>query len=107
MRGVPVSIMMEDSGKLNLLMRRYFMHLASLMHPLSSCLENRGMVADAGGGSRGLRRDGAWVADESDSVADGAADGSGARWQLQRDAAVGAVDQHVAVHDYLPTERGL
>lgn len=59
------------------------------------------------GGSRGLRRDGAWVADESDSVADGAADGSGARWQLQRDAAVGAVDQHVAVHDYLPTERGL
>ncbi|ESW12741.1 hypothetical protein PHAVU_008G138400 [Phaseolus vulgaris] len=41
MRGVPVSIMMEDSGKLNLLMRRYFMHLASLMHPLSSCLENR------------------------------------------------------------------
>jgi len=57
-------------------------------------------------GSRGLRRDGAWVGDESDCVADGAADGSGARWQLQRDAAVGTVDQHVAVHDYTAnTER--
>lgn len=33
-------------------------------------------------GRRGLRRDGAWVGDESDSVAEGAADGSCARWQL-------------------------
>lgn len=30
---------MEGSGNLNLLMRRYFMHLASLMHPLSSWRE--------------------------------------------------------------------
>lgn len=45
-----------------------------------------------------LRREGAWVSDESDSVAEGAADGSGARWKLERRAAVGAVDEHVAVH---------
>ena len=50
------------------------------------------------GGGRWLRREGAWIADESDSAAEGAADGSRARWQLQRGAAVGAVDQHVAVH---------
>jgi hypothetical protein len=36
---VPVSMRMESCGNWNLLMRRYFMHLASLMHPLSSCRE--------------------------------------------------------------------
>lgn len=40
----------------------------------------------------------AWVGDGSDSLAEGAADGSGAGWQLQRRSAVGAVDEHVAVH---------
>lgn len=35
---LPVSMMMEDSGNLNLSTSRYFMHLASLMHPLSSFL---------------------------------------------------------------------
>lgn len=53
------------------------------------------------GGSRGLRREGAWVADEGDGVAEGAADGSRAKWQLQRGAAVGAVHQHVAVHRWV------
>lgn len=50
------------------------------------------------GGRRGLVREGAWVADQSNSVAEGAADGSGARRDLQSGAAVGAVYQHVAVH---------
>lgn len=36
---VPVSMRIESCGNWNLLMRRYFMHLASLMHPLSSCRE--------------------------------------------------------------------
>lgn len=34
---IPVSMRMEASGKLNLLTSKYFIHLASLMHPLSSC----------------------------------------------------------------------
>lgn len=38
---IPVSMMMDDSGKWNRLMRRYLMHLASLMQPLSSCREYR------------------------------------------------------------------
>lgn len=50
------------------------------------------------GGRGGLWREGAWVSDEGDSVAEGAADGSGARWHLQRRSAVGAVHQQVAVH---------
>lgn len=58
----------------------------------------RGRGRRVGGG--GLGREGAWVSDVSDSVAEGAADGSGARWQLERGAAVGTVHQHVAVHDY-------
>ena len=33
-----MSIRTEDSGNLNLLINKYFMHLASLMHPLSSRL---------------------------------------------------------------------
>lgn len=53
------------------------------------------------GGGRWLRREGAWIADESDSAAEGAADGSRAKWQLQRGAAVGAVHQHVAVHRWV------
>jgi len=36
---IPVSMTMQSSGNWNLLMRRYRMHLASLMQPLSSCLE--------------------------------------------------------------------
>lgn len=32
--------MIEASGNLNLLINRYFIHLASLIHPFSSCLEN-------------------------------------------------------------------
>lgn len=35
-----VSMMMEESGNLNRFTRRYFIHLASLMQPLSSCREN-------------------------------------------------------------------
>lgn len=34
---LPVSMRMEDSGNLNLLTSKYFIHFASLMHPLSSC----------------------------------------------------------------------
>lgn len=36
-----VSMMIDDSGNRNLLTRRYFMHLASLRHPLSSWREKR------------------------------------------------------------------
>lgn len=39
------------------------------------------------------RRQGARIGDEGDGVAEGAADGGGTRWQLQRSAAIGAVDQ--------------
>lgn len=38
---VPVSIRIEDSGNWNLFIKRYFIHLASLIQPLSSCLEYR------------------------------------------------------------------
>lgn len=37
--GVPVSMRMDSWGNWNLLIKRYFMHFASLMQPLSSCLE--------------------------------------------------------------------
>ena len=43
-------------------------------------------------------REGAWVGDVSNGVAQRAADGCDARWQLQRGPAVRAVDEHVAVH---------
>ena len=36
---VPVSMRMDSWGNWNLLINRYFMHFASLMQPLSSCLE--------------------------------------------------------------------
>lgn len=45
------------------------------------------------GGGRG-RRGAAWVGDVGDGLAKGAADGSGARRELQRRLAVGAVDKH-------------
>lgn len=46
-----------------------------------------------GGGVGGGGRQGARIGDEGDGVAEGAADGGGTRWQLQRSAAIGAVDQ--------------
>lgn len=45
----------------------------------------------AGAGMRWLRREGAWVCDVRDSVAEGAADGGGAGRELERGAAVGAI----------------
>lgn len=53
------------------------------------------------GRRRRLRRDGTWVGYVSDGMAEGTADGSGARRQLQRRAAVGAIDQHMRIHGCL------
>ena len=47
-----------------------------------------------GGRGERWRRDGAWIGDVCDSVADGAAYGSGSLRELERCTAAGAVHQH-------------
>lgn len=117
-RNIPVSMKIESCGNRNLLTRRYNMHLASLIEPLSSCLEFLYEIPRitalfrpwAFGGSPGswwlYSDNGAWEA-RGGRAARASPLRVTARWKAQRmdlgnlhrSAAVGAVDhQHLYLY---------